>query len=236
MTPEESGGPVAASAPNSCFPGLPQVRVCPDETDALLAKEMRQMSTEERDEVFHDIHGVSEVVEESPEFLGSRLQRLELEISNISKKDAYQLAKSMNTEYVRNRTFRLKFLRCDRFDTRKAAARIVNHFEWKLELFGPAKIAKDIVQDDLDPEELEILRSHNFQVQPLRDSSGRAILCWIPCLAAKSSKRHRVSLQLLACAGNMDQSTGFLSVSNPFVSHFPSASPSFLLDDGSNGG
>ena len=192
MIPSQGGETAAASAP-SCFPALPPARVRPDETDALLAREMRQLSTEERDEVFHDVHGVSDVIEELPEFLDSRLEQLEVEISNVSKKDAYQLANSMNPEYVRNRSFRLMFLRCDRFNPRKAATRIVNHFEWKLELFGPFKLVRDIVQDDLEPQELEILRSHHFQVHPLRDSSGRAMLCWAPNFFTQSSFINRVS-------------------------------------------
>ena len=216
MIPTQGGNPVAVSPAPGCCHAFPSARALHDETDALLAKDMRQLSTEERNEAFHDIHGVSDVTEESPEFINDRLERLEVEISKISMKVAYRLAESMNPDYVSNRKFRLMFLRCDRFDPRKAAARLVSHFEWKLELFGPFKLAKDIVQDDLEPEELEILRSHHFQVQPLRDSSGRAILCWIPVFGAKSRIINRVRRHFLVCMWSPNRPTIFVVCTNAF--------------------
>ena len=46
------------------------------ELDALLASEMNKMSMKEREEVYCDVHGVSDVVEETKEFVAEKLKQL----------------------------------------------------------------------------------------------------------------------------------------------------------------
>ena len=62
---------------------------------------------------------------------------------------AFDLALHTNSDYVEDRDFRLKFLRCYDFDPRKSAECMMKHFHYKLDLFGRDKIAKDIELDDL---------------------------------------------------------------------------------------
>ena len=150
--------------------------------DSQLAKEMNQLSMAEREEVLRDIHGVNDDIEETPEFVAQKLVELENALQSIRKKAAYNLAQSMSPQYVCERIFRLMFLRGDRFDPHKAAGRIVRHFETKLTLFGPDKIARDIEMDDLGEDGISSFESGFSPLLPVRDSSGRAIFCWIPAL------------------------------------------------------
>jgi hypothetical protein len=70
----------------------------------------------------------------------------------------------------------LRFLRADGFDVNAAAERLGKHFAVKLELFGPELLAKDIVQDDLDEDDLKALYHGDMgHVLPFRDRAGRTI-------------------------------------------------------------
>lgn len=156
--------------------------ISPDQMDSLVAKQMTSLSMEDREKVYYDVHGVSEEVKETPEMVTLSLLQLELELQKLQleQKDAYEAAKSMNPTYVENPEFRLKFLRADLFDARKAASRLARHFEAKLELFGRDKLARDIQQDDLDKETIDALYSGYTQTMPLRDRAGRLVNIWFP--------------------------------------------------------
>jgi hypothetical protein len=69
------------------------------------------------------------------------------------------------------------FLRADNFDIEKCAHRIVRHFEEKLELFGPEKLASDIRLEDLNADDIEALEGGGMQFLPHPDQFGRLILC-----------------------------------------------------------
>jgi hypothetical protein len=147
-----------------------------NETDALLAKELNQLSMKEREEVYHDIHGVAEIIEETPEFVEIKLKELELELAKIPIKDAYNQAKEKSQEYVTSIRQCLMFLRADRFDAREAAARMVRYYEEKLHMFGNEPLARDLLMSDLNEEERSSLKSGYIQLLPLRDRAGRAII------------------------------------------------------------
>jgi hypothetical protein len=57
-------------------------------------------------------------------------------------KPAYEQAERMTKGYVTDSKFRLMFLRANRFDAEKAATRLVNFMEGKLEYFGPGALAR----------------------------------------------------------------------------------------------
>jgi hypothetical protein len=156
---------------------VPPVAPCPTFIDSLVAKQMARLSNKDREEVYFDLHGVSKDVVETPSMVHQKLNQLEKELDQLTKKDAYQVARSINPEYVLNVEFQLKFLRADRFDAKKAALRLARHFQAKLELFGEGKLAQDISQDDLDQDDMEALYSGYSQSLPLRDRAGR--LVWV---------------------------------------------------------
>jgi hypothetical protein len=150
-----------------------------DETEKLLVKEMNELQIEERQQVYEDIHGVADVVPECPAFINRSIIELTKELSRIGKKPAYDRALFMRPEYVEARDFRIKFLRSERFDAKKTAVRLVDHFQMKLELFGLDKLVKDITLDDLDEDDMSSLLDGSMQILPEKDRSGRSVICML---------------------------------------------------------
>lgn len=155
-----------------------------EDTDRLIAKELSEMSIKERDLVLSDLHGLKREDDNTTRELQNStlvrdaLKQLDYEISKLKKhRQAYDKALFLNPSYVMNQTFRLKFLRADRFNTVKAARRLIQHFDFKLELFGIEKLARDITFDDLNDDEQEIYLAGGFwPVHNAYDRTGRRIV------------------------------------------------------------
>jgi hypothetical protein len=143
--------------------------------DKVLAKEMNSLRLQERNRVYDEIHGVAEPIEESPSMVAQHLSDLELYISRIRKRSAYEKAKFMCAKYVNDTNFRLLFLRAAEFDPRAAAKKLVSHFEFKLQLFGLDKLVRDIVHADLNEDDNECLECGCAQIIPAKDRNGRPI-------------------------------------------------------------
>lgn len=143
--------------------------------DTSLAQEMNALSLQERERKYEELHGVAEVVAETPEFLVESLQQLEQELLNIPNKQAYVRAWCINRKYVESRNFRVMFLRADLFDAKKAAARLVRFIEKKVEIFGPDTLARSLRLSDLNEDDLRTLKGGAVQILPSRDRSGRLI-------------------------------------------------------------
>ena len=160
---------------------------------SLLAKELNQPPLAEREKAYYDLHGVADVVEERPEFVDQCLADLESEICKLEGyKNAYEMAKKVNPEYICGRGFRLKFLRAERFMPKNAATRLVSFLEEKLRLFGPTALARELLLSDLNQDDMVLLRSGFFSIVPLRDSAGRVVTVIIPFLGRKSMLEIRV--------------------------------------------
>jgi hypothetical protein len=143
-----------------------------------LTETLNKLSLVEREDILFDVHGVSDnVVHETPELISHKSKEMN-EFLKTFKTDAYALAESQSTEYLRSEKFRLMFLRAESFDARNAAHRIIQFLEHKLELFGPTKLCKEITLDDLTPEDMESLENGHMQLMPVRDPSDRAIFVY----------------------------------------------------------
>lgn len=157
-----------------------------DNVDALLASALGDLSLQERDKVYHEVHGVDEIVVETLQFVKEKLHAFENELlyllqrQSYKKTQAYQLAASQNPHYLQNLKFRLTFLRAERFDAFKAADRFLRFFDLKWHIFGPHKLCKDITLEDLDAEDMKTLKAGFMQVLPVRDRAGRAVCMLIP--------------------------------------------------------
>jgi hypothetical protein len=164
----------------------------------MIAEELNKLSFDEREKVFSDIHGVSNTVEETPEFVKEKLAGLEaaLEATSVENKSSYINAKEQNKDYVNNRDFRLTFLRADNFDTIKAARRLIQYLDRKLGLFGPERLTKTITLEDFSEEDMIVARSGLGTMLPLRDQAGRLVLSWMTMLRGKSSFLSRVCIVL----------------------------------------
>ena len=146
--------------------------------EALLAKELNELSLQEREAIMDDIHGVSRFAEETPELVESKLIELDDAIDKMYKKKkiSYDRALFLSPTRVRDKKFRIMFLRADLWDVQKAARRLVKHFEYKSVLFGADKIVKTITMNDLDEDDMESLLTGSFQFAKSKDRAGRTVL------------------------------------------------------------
>ena len=125
-----------------------------------------------------EYHGLAE----GPVFLRLKFAELEnhlkLGITNHGGQNAvaYQMAISQNKDYVESPLFRIGFLRTERYDTKKAAQRIIRFFHQKLQLFGPTALTRDVCWEDLGMEGQNYLQRGAFQLLPKRDLSGRRVV------------------------------------------------------------
>jgi hypothetical protein len=174
-----------------------------EDPDALLARELNRLSMQEREQVLYDVHGVAEVMPEGSEFLSTRLTQLELELAKITEKTEYDQALMQDPNFVKNRNFRIRFLRAERFVAAEAAVRIVRHFQYKMELFGAGKLAKDIEIEDLDNEDIKVLESGSIQLLSVRDRAGRAIMCWNPILRNDAGIEQKVCGLTMTCISSL---------------------------------
>ncbi len=110
-------------------------------------------------------------------FIREKLDELDDAISDIDQKVAYDEAIQVDDGYVKDRKFRLVFLRADSFDVRKAAQRLVAFMDEKLRRFGPHALTRQLTIDDLSAvAKSMVIKKGAVQLLPTRDTSGRAIL------------------------------------------------------------
>ena len=177
---EEERGlvPLEHDCPIQEFPSCPQEE---EMAEKLLNDEMEKLSFVEHEKIMFDVHGLAQADQEDPTDVEELLQEMENAINKIRRKHGYERAKYWKETYVMDRSFRLRFLRCDRFHSELAAQRIVRHFNVKRELFGDsAVLGRDILMSDLSVEDRVALESGFFQVLPARDAAGRSIFSVAP--------------------------------------------------------
>jgi hypothetical protein len=171
---------------------------------SLPKQELNPISLAEREKAYNDLHGVADVIEEKPEFVDKCLAELESEICKLEdNKNAYEMAKKINPEYVCGRRFRLKFLRADLFVPKNAAIRLAAFLQEKLKFFGPKPLARELLLSDLNQDDMVLLRSGYLSIAPLRDSAGRAVNVIIPFFRRESTLEIRVRTKGVF-SGNLD--------------------------------
>lgn len=115
---------------------------------------MNQLTIMEREELYEEIHGVEQIIEESDEFVQKKLEEMDFELNHkIVHNPAYVRAMMLHANdekkgdeegrpgdrfphHVTNRKFRIMFLRSEKFDAPKAARRLVRFLEGKLQYLG----------------------------------------------------------------------------------------------------
>jgi len=156
--------------------------VDPRKVEVLLANELNKLSFNSRENINEEIHGVRCLApEETPEMLDLALEKLSLALKAIPCADKQAFLQSQklfpNNRYVNDRNFRLMFLRCELFDARKAAMRLVKHLNFVLKVFYDKKelLGRPVRLNDLSPSSMKLLRSGCLQLLPVRDNSGRRV-------------------------------------------------------------
>ena len=165
-----------------------RILFCP--TEERTARELQQLPQAEREQVWADMTGDPRSIyyrthAESQEMIMERMQELIQEVfrvvknppsSHVGSAHALELALEADPNYVLHPKFLLMFLRADDFQPPQAAIRMIHHFQKKLELFGPDKIARTILLSDLDDDDMESLLSGGIQILTKKDRATRAVI------------------------------------------------------------
>mmetsp|Transcript_6957 Transcript_6957/g.20408 ORF Transcript_6957/g.20408 Transcript_6957/m.20408 type:complete len:514 (+) Transcript_6957:500-2041(+) len=141
---------------------------------SILAREMNNLSLNERESVYEDIHGVREPPKLSPPQIEKALQKMERLVKKSPHNSAYNKAAFLSPKYCKS--IHALFLRTDDYKPKLAAKRLVSHFEKKLQLFGPDCLGRPIVWSDLDEDAIKSLEHGYFHYFPTyTDNIGRTI-------------------------------------------------------------
>ena len=150
------------------------------DVDAILAKELNNMTILERETMFEEIHGVAPQVEETPDYIQKCLHEMDDALQAIREKpEAYHLAMKAGPQYVTSDKTRLMCLRFVNYDPQKAAEKLLAMLQGKLEMFGEEALVRSVYQSDLSGDDLHFLKSGGYQFLSSRDANGRA--CLITC-------------------------------------------------------
>mmetsp|Transcript_14138 Transcript_14138/g.29467 ORF Transcript_14138/g.29467 Transcript_14138/m.29467 type:complete len:172 (+) Transcript_14138:136-651(+) len=121
----------------------------PVSLDDLLSRELLQLSLQDRNAINEEIHGVQTFApEETPDMLEEALSEMAVEIDNIPIKTAFDRSQEFSKTYVNSADFRLRFLRSDLFEAKKAAKRMVRFLDLLAELFGDFALRRQVQMSD----------------------------------------------------------------------------------------
>mmetsp|Transcript_5055 Transcript_5055/g.10465 ORF Transcript_5055/g.10465 Transcript_5055/m.10465 type:complete len:487 (-) Transcript_5055:248-1708(-) len=151
----------------------------PKKAEDLVTQDRMRLSFKDRNAIDEEVHGVKNLSrEETPELLQESMRQLSVELSKIPNKVAFDRSQRLyaNNTYINTADFRLRFLRCEYFDAKKAAVRMVNFLDFVDGLFdGDLVLQRPIQLTDFSKAEMKMLRSGIYQLLPYRDRSGRPI-------------------------------------------------------------
>jgi hypothetical protein len=150
--------------------------------DNLLSKELKSLSIQQRTKVQEEVHGVANLCpEENPGMIEEALTSMQQHLHAILDKHVHdQLSPN---SYLFTREWRLKFLRCELFDCKKAAVRLVRFTEYMHEEYDLEVLERPLRLSDLETkygpkgkEVLNCLKVGHTQLLPFRDKSGRRVI------------------------------------------------------------
>ena len=158
----------------------PSSTLSPNAVEELLAAEMEKLSLHEREEIDDQIHGFSSLApqESSPELIEDSLVAMEKELKKLPVSEltqAYRKGIAMNSAYLHDKAFRLKFLRAEKFHSKKAAQRFCKWLNVLHHNFGDAALQRPLFMSDLGKEEMKLLRIGSAQFLASRDRCGRRV-------------------------------------------------------------
>lgn len=185
--------------------------------DNILSNQLLQLSLQDRNAINEEIHGVQTFApEETSKMLTEALGKMDSEIEKISQKDAFVRSQEFPNTYVNSADFRLRFLRSDLFDVKKAANKMVTFLDLMSELFGDFALRRQIQLSDFSREEMQVFRTGHLQLLPYRDRSGRRIFCSVGGYGVTVSLVTRVKILLyilLAASDDVEtQRKGIISI------------------------
>mmetsp|Transcript_9233 Transcript_9233/g.22680 ORF Transcript_9233/g.22680 Transcript_9233/m.22680 type:complete len:602 (+) Transcript_9233:39-1844(+) len=160
-------------------------------TESILANELNKLSFTERETINEEIHcvNIGNNIEETPENLTEYLRGLQTELENLCSTDgsakgiAFAFKRSQDIfgstpekgTIFNSKDFRLMFLRCERFDCKKAALRLCYYADVMYEMYGDFALERKNKLSDMTEDELAIMKLGHCQYIPHRDRAGRRI-------------------------------------------------------------
>ncbi len=167
-----------------------------DDVEHTLSKDLLELSFKDRNDIQEEIHGVHCIApKQTPELMHKSLNELALALGSDDivpahpkrgYKKGLEIQQRLQTErankqlYVFGDDFRLRFLRLELFDVKKAARRILVFLDLLLDLFGAYALERPIRLSDFSEQEIEFVKRGFFQFMPFRDRSGRRIVSFLP--------------------------------------------------------
>jgi hypothetical protein len=147
--------------------------------DELLSKELESLSFKDRNQIQEEIHGVTNLCpEETPDMMDHALKKMQQYLDSIPHKPIYDQVSPFS--YINADEFRLRFLRCELYNCKKAAERFLRFTEYMAEEFDMEVLERPLKMSDLQrkhgKEALDCFKSGHSQLLPFRDRSGRRIL------------------------------------------------------------
>lgn len=169
---------VHVASPRKFSPGPQSVETC---ASALISNAMNDLSQKQREKAFNEVHGVDELPEVTREFIEGKITELQQQLRLQARQQSdprsqpFALAEIQNPDFAYHPVSCERFLRASDYDVSKAAAGVLRHYHWKMQLWGESKLGKEIEMDDLSQADIGVLKKGYFQVLPERDRAGRMI-------------------------------------------------------------
>jgi len=125
----------------------------PDHTDADLAADMNALTFEQRQAIEADIHGVSDVIEETPDFVKDNIIQVREAVMRLSprQRQAWDRAVFLRPSLSEDERLYLMCLRARHFRPDDAASLLAAYFRSKLDLFGEELLIHRITWNDVSP-------------------------------------------------------------------------------------
>lgn len=180
--------------------------------EKLVAKELFEMENGTREAMLDELHGVkSRAIPESPELIEAALRAFDIELQNLDHKkvvininqerhslDQAHLRATMDLQsnYVTSPEFRIRFLRAELFDVKKAVIRYCRNLNYVWDLFGDTGLLRQIYLSDLNENEIRYLKEGRIQCLTSRDKMGRRIYFAFGLYNLPIRERMRVEMYL----------------------------------------
>ena len=91
---------------------------------------MYELSVRERERVYDDIHGIKDKIKETPELIDKAIQEMDFYLAQTPKshRETWDLAIFLKPTLAKDHKFKLMFVRAEKYDGKKAAARLCKYF------------------------------------------------------------------------------------------------------------
>jgi len=194
-------------SPNTNYTNTSYAKTKIASLDTILANELNKLTFLERESISEEIHGInvdrkyneeSGSIEETPEILTKSFLDLQIELETLCSKNsgvggsafAYNRSQEIfgsipeKGTHLNTKEIRIMFLRCERFDCKKAAIRICAYADLMYELYEDVGLERRARLSDLDDNEMVIIKKGMCQILSGRDRAGRRIYthfasdCW----------------------------------------------------------